>query len=136
MELAWPLKQIGTNLFSLDYVGRDVGIEEAKASGLDIIIPKPNELQIDIDSDEAMTGFYERWEMFLRMIPASTKRIAPSKSGYPRAHITITLPFDIEDLERVLFQSLLGSDYRREMLNTSRVLMGDPDPIVFFERKV
>lgn len=100
------------------------------------VFPQPNELQLDIDSEED----YARFERVFYLLVALTDadigcKTAPSKSGLPRRHVTISLPFTVTDVERILLQACLGSDGRRELYGFRRWLAGDPQPTVFIEKR-
>lgn len=110
-------------------------IDEAALLGMDVVFPAANQLQIDIDSDEA----YER---YLRVHPLLYQHLGvvdgeehPSKSGGEKRHITLTLKKDITDTERILLQACLGSDPVREFLGYIQVLTGDPHPVLFLEKR-
>lgn len=109
---------------------------KAKARGLVALAPKPNELFVDIDDEQSMEAFALRRAIFDRHIlplPGLVEAV-PSKSGRPgKFHITLQLERDITDLERVLFQLMLGSDPVRELLSYRRILNGDPHATLFFE---
>lgn len=111
----------------------------AKRDGLEIVEPKPNELQIDLDSASAI-HVYSRQFMMLKKegFPGIAKwreRMTKSKGGGNHVHITITLPHNIDNKLRVCLQAVLGSDIKRECFNICRVLKGNRYPIVFFERR-
>jgi hypothetical protein len=127
------------------------GLQRAIQTGLRIIEPKPNELQLDIDS-VGLLIFHEMQYSILEKAGITKgwkKKITKSKRGGSHLHVTITAPknFGIDNyffnrdvekivnvLLRLLFQSLLGSDLKREAFNTCRVLKGNKYPIVFFEK--
>ena len=61
--------------------------------------------------------------------------IHPSKSGLPKRHIPVTLPFDVDAVTRILLQACLGSDGRRELFGWIRYIAGDNTPSMFLELK-
>ena len=111
--------------------------KEAKAQGLVVATPGPQELFIDIDSDEEFAAFQINLELFMRYFPAEVTRETPSRNGLPGRHIVVqvkTPGTNLTALERILLQSLLGSDPKREILSYVRVSNGDPTPTLFFEK--
>ena len=119
-------------MYSID---SECAIREAKDNNLDVVFPKPNELQIDIDSEEAYArygGVLERLQRHFRFI---TESITPSRSGYPKRHIVLTLREPVTDVQRIALQAILGSDPVRELLSLKRIENGDPHPTLFLEKK-
>jgi hypothetical protein len=109
----------------------------AEEIGCVVVYPKPNQLQIDLDSEEALEYCSRRlrsvhnqlyWETFI-----VTK---PSNSGLPHRHMTITVQGkEFSDFERVALQMMFGSDPIRESINAMRCAAKIKDPICFFEPK-
>ena len=106
-----------------DYMAR------MESEGFKIYLPSPNEVLIDIDNEDdyeyfliAINRFEEEFES---RIPF---KIIPSKSGLPHQHIICEFPFEMENLQRVAFQAVLGSDRVREMLSLFRIIQGDTYP--------
>lgn len=102
-----------------------------------IVTPLPNELQIDIDSEEDLNIFSGQWNLFLKMIPSATYTQEVSVSGFPHYHITIRLPedIDLEPLTRIALQACLGSDLTRELFSINNLVNGDKYPTIFLEKK-
>lgn len=98
-------------------------------------------MQIDIDTEEQYTIFVEMSACLIRNWQAISPAPQPtveehlSRSGYPRRHITVTLPFNVEPWQRVAFQAAMGSDPFRELLSCVRLLRGDDKPTLFVEKK-
>lgn len=126
------------------------GLERAIKTGLRIVEPAPNELQLDIDSIGLLTFHEMQWSILKKagILKGWKKKITRSKRGGEHVHITITIPYrsvtelllsfrtkHVQDLVRVLFQVILGSDPKREAFNLCRVLKGNKYPIVFFEKE-
>jgi hypothetical protein len=111
----------------------------ALAKGLEIRVPNARELFLDIDS-------VEQWVAYQKMMPKLCEClvlegmpvVTPSPSGGPhRCHIVITLARDLQSpFERIMLQSLLGSDPMREILSWQRAMRGDKVPTLFFEKPV
>ena len=106
-----------TNLIDGDYLllSKDF-INQSKNR---IVFPKPNELQIDIDSEDAYQTYLRRIVAFKAYYYNCSEIITPSKSGLPKRHITITVEGyrikykgikTFSNLERVAWQAILGSD--------------------------
>lgn len=121
------VRKIGSDLFEDPY-------QEAKKLGLDVVLPKANELFIDIDNpaDEdwlhLMLGVLEDNGIIVMNSKETT-----SKSG--GKHVYLELPErELTPLERVALQACIGSDRKRELLSLLRIwLMAERPPTTFFE---
>ena len=120
-----------------DYsLGSEAAFKEAKRKGQIVVLPKDNELFIDIDDLESMQTFEERIDRIEAFIFVESVVKHKSRSNDPdKFHITVTLRHDINAIERILLQLLLGSDSTREMLSYFRVKDDDPHPTLFIENK-
>lgn len=109
----------------------------AEKNGLVVAIPDRDELQLDIDSQEA----YERFQKMMESLQIFTSKRAivvwdgPSKSGLPKRHIVIKLPWRLTMPIRIALQASMGSDGIRELNNIRRVMNQDIYPIALFEKK-
>lgn len=111
-------------------------IKRTEAEGFVISYPEADELQIDIDSEEQYETCMKAIDMFCaNMDHALTYDEAPSRSGLPRRHIRIRMPFDMTPWQRIALQASFGSDFQRELLSCIRVLRGDEHPTIFVEKK-
>lgn len=114
----------------------DNKIERAKLKGAKITNPKPDELQIDIDSELAWERFTAQlgnleYVLQTHLVP----NVVESASGYPHRHVTITLPDKLKnEWARVALQFALCSDFKREALGAFRLLAGQKDVTCFFEK--
>jgi hypothetical protein len=103
-----------------------------------VVLPGPDELFVDIDSEEQLVRFWALHEIFERSGLSRLVRVRPSPSGKPgRSHVTVMLTRPVRDMfERVALQSLLGSDPTREMLSWLHLHSGAEDDAVtvFFEK--
>lgn len=111
-------------------------INSTRKRGLRIVEPRANEIQIDLDNARALR-VYARQYFLLEQHGITTgwrERMTTSKSGGSRVHVTITIPKGIDNVKRVAFQAILGSDLKREAFNLCRVIKRNRYPIVFFER--
>jgi hypothetical protein len=123
-----------------EVAGRDVrftqeGTERRARQRGQIIEPStPRVLQIDIDGREAYDRFeamLELWESCPTLPRLGT--ITERESRTPgNMHITIDLDGDLPVQTRILFQALLGSDLKRELLSLASHMNGHENPIVFY----
>ena len=95
-----------------------VALRQAEERGCVIVLPKADELQVDIDSKASMRDF-RRVAKILRKHLRFTYRGHRSPSGEPwHFHVTVTLDRDVKgSKERVALQTLFGSDRVREALS-------------------
>lgn len=124
----------------LDITGYDLDENRRQAAaekGCRCVFPEPNELQIDIDSEEGYEIFQNVVSVFPRGGSVEIVDIEehPSLSGLPNRHITITLSKEFNVLERIAFQFLFGSDRIRESISLLREILDIEEPICFFEPK-
>jgi hypothetical protein len=132
-----------------DYVGKDpvngvsFGIsfkaaeKYAMENNLDIVFPKENEIQIDIDRKKDLKEYEDRLSFVQRFVSVTEIDRHKSKSG-KGYHITLQLNATnklntIQD--KILLQAVLCSDWKREFLSYVRVIQGNPHPTLFFEKK-
>lgn len=99
---------------------------------------KPNELFIDLDSDDEFKAFldrYARMRQFSDLL--SGYSVTPSPSGRPgRSHVVVQLTRDFTANERILLEACLGSDPARAWCAMRELAAGRPEDkcSVFFER--
>lgn len=106
-------------------------IAQCERDGLQVVYPEPYELQIDIDSERQRETFEDVWPMFETKMNAKIIDRHFSRSGAPKEHITVCLPFEVSELMRVALQAILGSDGKRELYGVGRV-MTDTWPVSIF----
>jgi hypothetical protein len=106
--------------------------EEAERTGKQVVLPKPNQLFIDIDNEASFTLFTAQLGR-LRQYEYASLQVTPSASGLPNRHIVVGLNRDLTDTERIAFQAAMGSDPIRELLGLIRVSHGDQYPTLFLE---
>lgn len=120
---------------------REEFVKTVEQAGYEVVLPEPHHLQIDIDTDEQYEVFRKsaaclarNWKAlgFRKGLPVVEEH--PSKSGLPRRHITIHLPFEVTPWQRIAFQAALGSDPLRELLSAVRLFRGDEHPTLFVEK--
>ena len=98
----------------------------------EIFVPDEDEVQIDIDTEEAYLIFSHRLEEIKQLTPVDWVSEIISDSGPPHRHITLRFPGKkLSPLERIALQFVLNSDPIREKLSAYRVLLEQPEPTVF-----
>lgn len=114
--------------------------EEAEMLGLKVVLPKSDELFIDLDDEANRTILMEGLQVLEdNMFTFEVSKETVSKSG--NAHIYVETGLELTDAERCLFQACLGSDLKRELLSALRIIVGKKskkltrDPTVFFEKE-
>lgn len=109
----------------------------AEEQDLEIVYPKENELQLDIDNKEAYDYFHQnKWilEQWFG-IRSITERV--SKSGGDKKHITVELGVTLTTVTRILLQSVMGSDRKRELLSFVMYAKGNEKrPTLLLEKKI
>ena len=141
------------NLIDSDYLL--LSKDFIKQSKNKVVFPKPNELQIDIDSEEAYQTYLRRIKAFKAYYNCS-EVVTPSKSGLPKRHIVISVESykaipkseyiingkfgstakSFSNVERVAWQAILGSDPARELLSLIQIEEADPSPVLFEEIEI
>ena len=113
----------------------ETGLLKKNNPNLEIVPPKANELQLDYDCNEIPQQFQDVLEIlherFIKAITYQTFRSASKKHW----HVVITLPEEIDNRERIMWQALFGSDYVREGLSFLRDINGIPNPSVLYMYK-
>lgn len=109
---------------------------DAVEQGMQVRLPKSNELFIDIDSEEDHTHL---WAMICVLssngIHLKVTENRPSRTQGHR-HIVAELDHELTPLERILLQAVLGSDRKRELLSWIRIHAATGfEPTVFFEKR-
>lgn len=111
--------------------------EVAEALGVDCILPKGNELFIDLDCEADEKWMYEMLKVLHdNGYELTLDKITQSRGGGKHAY----LHWDEDEwtpLERVAMQACLGSDRKRELLSFLRIGLGDEKrpPTTFFEAR-
>lgn len=136
MEVQRAIRPLDT--YSLDLSA----MEAAELVGCDVVKPDVNQLQLDLDTEEAYEWYKVRVMEFQQHSNFGVHVEEHfSKSGPPKRHITLTLtdeygnPIELDEWQRITLQFALGSDPIRETLNTWRLLRGEPNPTRLFEPK-
>ena len=100
--------------------------------GMAVVTPKQNELFIDIDSPEALEIFKVRVYKLGQLIGMTRWTMSRSKTE-GHFHVTAGLNRDINPVERIALQAMLGSDPMHEALSLKAAMSGMIHPTVFFE---
>lgn len=109
---------------------------QAAIEGLDVVLPKDNELFIDIDNEHSYMLYNNLMQIIQKFIGVVDVVEEKSKSGKPyKLHITVLLDQDVTPIERLALQAMLGSDRVRELLGYIQLKNGDPAPTLFLEKK-
>lgn len=117
---------------------REDTLKFAEDNGLKLVIPDENELQLDIDTEEQYQQFNKVYGS-LQIAFNDRATIVwdkPSKSGLPKRHIIVKLPWNLPVECRVALQAALGSDPIREINNVRRIMNQDIYPVALFEKQV
>lgn len=109
---------------------------KAEEQDLEIVYPKANEIQLDIDDKQAYDYFHEnKWILNQWFgIRSITERV--SKSGGDKRHITVELATRLTTVTRILLQAVMGSDKKRELLSFVMYARGnEKKPTLLLEKK-
>lgn len=107
---------------------------KAEATGMKIIYPESNQLQIDIDTPHAMSIFRTMEPLINKFYKIIYTEVKNSKSGYPKQHVTVTMENPVTNFERIAIQACVGSDRVREFLGVVQERNNDPHPTLFLEK--
>lgn len=102
----------------------------AEDANCTVLYPEPNEIQLDIDTDEQYEVFLKRFNEVNGRFFEMTNTILKSKSG--NRHVIITLPTFVSEWQRIALQFMFGSDPIRETLNIYRIFAGEKKPTRLF----
>jgi hypothetical protein len=113
-------------------------VVKAESEGKKVIVADDYTLQIDIDTEEDYKKWQEAKELLLPLLPNNTMvhyEVVPSASGGSHRHITMHLVEPMDVWKRIALQFCFGSHWKREVLDSYRVITGNNEcPIVFFEQ--
>lgn len=118
-----------------DYDDESATVEAiAAARGKVVVYPADDELQLDLDGEDAVCFFREQMVRFNKEVVRVVKHTITPSTRPGHWHATLKLERSVYDeVERVLFQALLGSDRVRELLTLVRARRGDKRPSRLFE---
>lgn len=110
--------------------------EFAEENGLVVDVRPLDELQIDLDTPEAIAKHEQLWQIAVERMGWTPKQrfITPSRSG-DGVHVRVELRgHPMEQREAFMLQAMLGSDPVRELLSFVQHQEGDPNAILLFEK--
>lgn len=105
-------------------------VERAKVTGEIVIFPEPNQLLLDIDSDDDYQAYIRLSSILTEWCTITDEKIEASKTDGHR-HITLTLNQELDSMTRIALQACLASDRKRELLSLIRFKKGDERPTIF-----
>jgi hypothetical protein len=117
---------------------QDIGSLEgiAKSLGCELVTGTDSQLTIDLDGDAAIKEFDTRYDMLIKynILPPHEypHQSWVSRSGKGK-HVVIQLHDTLPLEERLLFQALLGSDWKRDAFAISRRNYGNDNELVLFK---
>jgi acyl carrier protein len=101
-----------------------------------VIVPADDyTIQIDLDEIADVKKFQKHHAILSKHIKLDLSNMVYTRSKSMRWHVTIKLKEAVSDLERVLIQTVLGSDIVRELMNYIGVKKEHKNPILLLERK-
>lgn len=108
--------------------------DKAKAKGLALVLPEPDEIFVDLDDKAARAGMVQRMEVLTRFgFPVRIDRETVSPGG--NAHVYLKGPRPLTPIEQIALQAILGSDPTREAFGFMRIALNVPHPpTCFFEK--
>lgn len=90
-------------------------------------------IKLDFDKPSYPNTFFERmWVLDRLNIDIQRILIRRTPHGY---HIKIEIRQDLDDIDILILQLLLGSDYRREFFNYQRIKAGVKNWNILFDKK-
>ena len=112
---------------------------EAKGiTDCDVVVAEKNQIFIDYDVEVFPL---ERFQTALSFLEARLEKARPftwekyrSKSG-KHWHVLINLPIEMSELERITWQSIFGSDFKRDALSTISIARDVKNPILLFMKQ-
>jgi hypothetical protein len=117
-----------------DYVDEDLDLEGLAAEyECDMVVGDERTLLLDLDDDWALAQYGKTADIVERQHKFSKVEKWRSRGG-AGWHFVITLDQPVDNVvERILLQSTLGSDQKRELLSLYRVRRGHKTPSVLFK---
>lgn len=120
--------------YDFNTIKSSLAFVEAESKNSIVVLPKENELFLDID-DLAGRNTFLRNKTKFSMHVATIEDYTETTSRGGNTHIVVKLGHNIDPQQRIIYQVLLGSDRIREMLSWIRLINEDPNPTLFFETK-
>ena len=109
--------------------------KQAEEKGCEVVIAAPNQLQFDLDTEQARESFKEFFHVKLykrygKFLPLATWK---SKSGHD--HAVVDLPADLPIEQRIALQAMGGSDPGREFAALCCHWDGSATPVLLYKPK-
>ena len=99
-----------------------------------LVIPKPNELFIDLDDENEWPHLHAMLGVLASNGVAFAEPMRTTTSPGGNTHVYLTLDRDVDPVTRIALQACCGSGRRRELLSLLRILLNlKREPTVFFE---
>jgi hypothetical protein len=122
--------------YDFNDIKSSIAFIEAEGLNCTVLVPKPNQLFIDCDDLEGNNWFNMNIGKVDEQVGPLEIEWLPSPSGtLHHHHIVVTCSRDLTDIERIAMQAFLGSDRKREALSWVRLVNGDPQPTLFYQKK-
>ncbi len=115
------------------FLDNAAAFSKAAELGLEVVIPAANVLTVDIDSPNVSPTFYKVLRNIENYFTVTKVIWTRSNSGNLHAYVTLSEP--LNDLEKIILQSILGSDPLRELFSLARLKKGLELPILMFEKE-
>lgn len=129
---AADLMLLGRGGIPYSILGNKDAVERAKELVLETDFPAVNELQLDLDGEEAIQEYEKRRHLFGKVMGVFAELKTPSKSG--NVHVRLFTQYRLSTAERIAYQAILGSDWKRELFSMRRYVDKDEHPTLLFEK--
>lgn len=114
---------------------REYAPDKAARLGLTLVMPKDDELFIDLDSPDAMARFSLLFDdEFTQVYPLASVKFTTSSGGNIHAYVTVPELKPLKMEERLALEAALGGDPLRQMIAVKHHREGYAYPSVFFEK--
>lgn len=108
---------------------------DAHQRGLDVVLPGPQEVLLDIDNDASRAWMNAMLNLLGRNgVSARVTKTTVSPGGNTHAYVTLDRTTPLTDIERLCLQACMGSDRTRELLSLLRLWNGVHPASVLFEK--
>lgn len=130
MEIAQGVYDLDSDLTKEAY---DHEAAMAEINGFEVIIRKPDQLLLDLDSELARSIFYSQSERMGAILDGHSESWPSKTPGHD--HLLLGLRAEVTPLEAIALQAMLGSDPMREYLNLLRLRNEVEEPTRLFRPK-
>src|SRR5271166_1911559 len=80
-------------------ISSETAYREAADHNLEVVLPEPYDLLIDIDNEEDMKRFDRGMDFIIKHFNGQVTKSTPSRSGLPKRHIIVRLNKQCTDAE-------------------------------------